>query len=80
MPRSLTTRLSGNCNGITGTQQNRPDGSPGLLENLAVHDNVIAGTGVTGVDADNGADLTKRNIVFAGNIFGARMDTCLLQC
>ena len=72
--------VSGNCNGVTGNQQDRPDGHPGLLENLNIHDNVITGTGVTGVDADNGADLTKRSIVFTNNTFGIHMDTCLLHC
>ena len=30
--------LAGNCNGITGTQQNRPQGIPGLLQNNTIHD------------------------------------------
>ncbi|MGH3609555.1 MAG: right-handed parallel beta-helix repeat-containing protein, partial [Pseudonocardiaceae bacterium] len=56
--------LSGNCNGIAGTQQNRLDSTPPahLLENLSVHDNRIAGSGQTGVVADNGAVLSTRNI------------------
>jgi parallel beta-helix repeat protein len=65
-------RLSGNYNGITGTQQDRPDGTPPahLLENFHVHDNLICATGgdhPTGVAADNGADLAARNIDFTRN-------------
>jgi hypothetical protein len=56
--------LSGNCNGITGTQQTRPDGNPGLLEDANIHDNVIIGPGgKTGVGADNGANLDARHRV-----------------
>jgi parallel beta-helix repeat protein len=72
--------VKGNCNGITGNQQDRPDGHPGLLENVTVHDNAISGAGVTGVDADNGADLTERSIVFTDNTVGGRMDDCYLRC
>jgi parallel beta-helix repeat protein len=73
--------VSGNCNGITGTQQDRPDGNPGLLENLDVHNNVIAGSqGVTGVGEDNGADLSTRNIVFVNNSFGSGAKLCALSC
>ncbi len=61
--------LSGNCNGITGTQQNRKDGHPGLLEDLNIHGNSVSGKGKSGVKADNGADLATRHIVFAGNVF-----------
>ena len=56
-------RLSGNYNGITGTQQNRTDSTPPahLLDDYNVHDNVICATGAgrqaTGVIADNGANL-----------------------
>ena len=64
--------LTGNCNGITGTQQDRPEGKPGLLEHITVRDNYVSGSGRTGVAADNGADLTTRNIVFTDNRFGAR--------
>jgi parallel beta-helix repeat protein len=66
-------RLSGNFNGITGTQQDRPDSTPPahLLDGLHVHDNLICATGggghPTGVVADNGADLAARDIVFTGN-------------
>jgi hypothetical protein len=66
-------RLSGNHNGITGTQQNRPDSTPPahLLDNYHVHDNLICATGAgghpTGVVADNGANLAVRDISFSGN-------------
>jgi hypothetical protein len=65
-------RLSGNYNGITGTQQDRPDSTPPahLLDNLRVHDNLIcatAGGHPTGVVADNGANLAARNITFTSN-------------
>lgn len=70
-----------NCNGITGTQQDRPDGNPGLLEDFNVHDNTVAGPqGVTGVAADNGADLTTRNIVFTNNTFKDGMVFCGFSC
>ena len=62
--------LSGNCNGITGTQQTRHEGHPGLLEHLSIHDNTITGPGgKSGVAADNGANLTTRSIDFANNSF-----------
>jgi parallel beta-helix repeat protein len=66
-------RLSGNYNGITGTQQDRPDAiSPaGLLDDYSVHDNLICAVGAgghaTGVVADNGANLATRNITFSNN-------------
>ena len=66
-------RLSGNYNGITGTQQDRPDSTPPahLLTGFHVHDNMICATGggghPTGVAADNGADLASRDISFTGN-------------
>jgi parallel beta-helix repeat protein len=66
-------RLSGNYNGITGTQQNRTDSTPPahLLDDYNVHDNVICATGagrqVTGVIADNGANLAARDISFTRN-------------
>ena len=60
--------LSGNCNGITGTQQNRYDGHPGLLEYANIRNNVIVGPGgKTGAVADNGANLATRDIVFSNN-------------
>jgi len=66
-------RLSGNYNGITGTQQDRPDSTPPahLLDNYHVHDNLICATHgehPTGVVADNGANLAARDISFTRNI------------
>jgi parallel beta-helix repeat protein len=66
-------RLSGNYNGITGIQQDRPDSSPPehLLDNLRVYDNLICATKgghATGAGADNGANLGSRTISFADNI------------
>jgi hypothetical protein len=66
-------RLSGNYNGITGTQQTRTDSTPPahLLDGINVHDNVICATGAgrqaTGVIADNGTNLAARDIDFTGN-------------
>jgi hypothetical protein len=66
-------RLSGNYNGITGVQQDRPDSTPPehLLNNFHSHDNLICATGggghPTGVVADNGANLAARDISFTGN-------------
>ena len=68
-----SNRLSGNHNGITGTQQNRLDSTPPahLLDNYHVHDNLICATGdgghPTGVVADNGANLAERDISFTNN-------------
>jgi parallel beta-helix repeat protein len=69
-----------NCNGISGNQQDRPDGTPGLLEYVSVQNNVITGPGVTGFSADNGADLTQRAIVFRDNKFDSTMKPCFLAC
>jgi parallel beta-helix repeat protein len=65
-------RLSDNYNGITGIQQDRPDGTPPahLLDNFQVHDNVICATGgshPTGIVADNGANLAARDITLTRN-------------
>ncbi|HZD01745.1 MAG TPA: right-handed parallel beta-helix repeat-containing protein [Actinomycetes bacterium] len=65
-------RLSGNHNGITGTQQDRTDSTPPAhrLDHYHVHDNLICATSgrhPTGVAADNGADLGARDITFSGN-------------
>jgi hypothetical protein len=64
-------RLSGNYNGVTGTQQTRTDSTPPahLLDGVQVHDNVICATDnhSTGVIADNGANLATRDISFSGN-------------
>jgi parallel beta-helix repeat protein len=66
-------RLSGNYNGITGTQQDRTDSTPPthLLDDYHVHDNLICAVGAggepTGVEADNGANLASRDITFNNN-------------
>jgi hypothetical protein len=66
-------RLSGNYNGITGTQQTRTDSTPPahLLSNYNVHDNLICATGAgghpTGVISDNGTNFATRSITFVGN-------------
>jgi parallel beta-helix repeat protein len=66
-------RVSGNLNGITGTQQDRTDSTPPshLLDGYHVHDNAICATSSeghpTGVIADNGADLNTRDISFVRN-------------
>ena len=65
-------RLSGNFNGITGTQQDRPDSTPPehLLDQYRVHDNLICATTSlhpTGAVADNDANLSARDITFTGN-------------
>ena len=81
--RSPTTSCRGNCNGITGTQQNRSDGNPGLLEDANIHDNVIVGPGgKTGaaVYPVSIANLLLRDITFAGNTITNGMSNCGLQC
>jgi parallel beta-helix repeat protein len=65
-------RLSGNYNGITGTQQDRQDSVPPahLLDNYHVYDNLICATHgehPTGVGADNDANLAARDISFTRN-------------
>jgi len=71
----------GNCNGITGTQQNRPDGNPGILQSMNVHDNTISGPkGKTGAVADNGANLSSRSIAFSNNTTSNGMSFCSLSC
>lgn len=72
--------VTGNCNGITGTQQDRPDGNPGLLENYNVHDNSISGPGYSGVAADNGADLTTRNITYTNDQYLNGQVYCGFTC
>jgi hypothetical protein len=66
-----SNRLSGNYNGITGTQQDRPDGTPPahLLDHFHVYNNLICATEShpTGVVADTGANLAVRDITFGGN-------------
>ena len=74
--------LDGNCNGITGTQQDRTDSTPPahLLKTLSVHDNVVNGSGSTGVVEDNGANLASRVLVFVRNTFGGGHDFCGFNC
>ena len=74
--------LEGNCNGITGTQQDRSDSTPPahLLQNLSVHDNIVNGSGSTGVVEDNGANLSNRAISFVRNSFGGGHNFCGTTC
>ena len=73
--------VSGNCNGITGTQENRPDGHPGLLENISVQHNTVAGPGgKLGVGAYPRKSLAGRNITFANNTAKNGMRACGLNC
>jgi hypothetical protein len=71
--RVYGNRLSGNYNGITGTEQDRPDSTPPAhhLAGYYVHDNLIcasaAGGHATGVGVDNGANLATLDIRFANN-------------
>jgi hypothetical protein len=65
-------RLSGNYNGITGTQQTRTEFTPPthLLSGYSVHDNLIcaiAGEHATGVISDNGTSFATRAISFTRN-------------
>lgn len=65
--------LSGNDNGITAVEQDRgsrPDGSVRLLGDITVHDNVIVGSGLTGVAEDNGdLGVFSRNISFSNDSY-----------
>jgi parallel beta-helix repeat protein len=74
--------VADNCNGITGTQQDRPDSVPPqhLLDNLQVHDNTISGPGQSGVASDNGADLSVRNISFTNNPYLNGQTFCGTSC
>jgi parallel beta-helix repeat protein len=74
--------VTGNCNGIAGTQQDRNDSTPPdhLLANLSIHNNRIAGPGKTGVAADNGADLATQSIAFTNNSFSGGATLCALSC
>jgi parallel beta-helix repeat protein len=76
-------RLAGNCNGITATQENRPDGRPGKLRSVTVHHNEIRGPGgKTGAGAYPAhiADLEQRDIRFTNNAITGGMRFCNLRC
>jgi parallel beta-helix repeat protein len=78
--------VSGNCNGITGTDMYRDEHSCAIaptceLMNVTMHDNSVTGsssslaTNTFGVYADDGDNLTTHNIVFgSGNTIGANMN------
>ena len=69
--------VTGNCNGITATQQNRP----GSLQSDSIHDNTISGpSGRTGAASDNGVNLATVGIVFANNTLTNGMSACGLTC
>ena len=75
--------VTANCNGITGTQETRPDGNPGLLEDISIHNNTVAGPGgKTGAAARplNLANLATRNITFENNTASNGMNYCTLTC
>ena len=72
--------VSGNCNGITGTQEPRPDGNPGRLMNFSVHDNTISGPGRSGVKSWPIVDLNGRGISFANNSASGGMTLCTPIC
>jgi parallel beta-helix repeat protein len=73
--------VSGNCNGITATQENRPDGHPGLLENVNVQHNAVSGPGgKLGAGAYPKINLAGRNIKFANNTTKKGMRACGLNC
>jgi len=73
--------IYGNCHGVIGLQQSRPDGNPGLLQDLMVRDNTISGPGgKTGAVTDNGTDLTTRNLQFINNTYSNGMTFCNLKC
>lgn len=72
--------ITGGCGGLRGTQQDRPDGHPGLLEDDTFSNNAVSGGGINGVASDNGADLSTRNIVFTGNTFTNGATLCGTNC
>jgi parallel beta-helix repeat protein len=74
--------VTGNCNGITATQENRPDGNPGLLQNVTVENNNVSGSGRTGAAAwpVSIANLSLRNINFSDNSTSNEMNACGLVC
>jgi parallel beta-helix repeat protein len=83
--------LSNNCNGVGETQQNRgtssitsgsiPVGTPFLLQNVDVHNNTVSGASSrTGAVADNGANLTARNLNWSYNTLSNGASFCGLSC
>ena len=81
--RSPVNDVAGNCNGITATQQNRPDGQPGLLQNISVHNNTVSGPGGrtgAGVYPVGIANLATRDVVFTANTATNGMNLCNLKC
>jgi parallel beta-helix repeat protein len=83
--------LSNDFNGIAETQQNRgtssitsgsiPVGTPFLLQNVDVHNNTVSGTSSrTGAVADNGANLTARNLNWSYNTLSNGASFCGLSC
>ena len=66
-------RLSGNYNGITGTEQDRPDSTPPahLLTGYHVHDNLICATSTAGTPPASAPTtaptLAARDINFSRN-------------
>jgi len=51
-----------------------------LLQSVDVHNNSIDGGGKTGAVADNGADLTTRNLTWENNTFTIGASCCGLSC
>jgi parallel beta-helix repeat protein len=74
--------VRGNCNGITGTQQNRSDSTPPahVLADLSIHNNSVIASGKSGAAQDNGVDLATRNITFAHNAIGGGSTFCGIGC
>jgi parallel beta-helix repeat protein len=82
--------LTNNCNGVGETQQNRGNssiqggliavGTPYLLQNVDVYNNSISGAGKTGAVADNGADLSTRNLTWEANTYTNGASFCDLSC
>ncbi len=78
--------LTGNCNGIGESQQNRRTnqltGAPRLLQNVDVHNNTVNGAvnAKTGAVEDNGTVLSTRNLTWANNTFLNGAIFCGLPC
>jgi parallel beta-helix repeat protein len=76
--------LTGNCNGVGETQQNRTDSTPPahLLENVDVHNNSVNGTSGarTGAVEDNGTNLSSRNLTWSADTFSNGATFCGLSC